>query len=59
MELPLLWSCNSGLINDAVFSLPGSWVCSWGGLVLRGLLSAVPYGGRDGAFPGRYERNYS
>lgn len=41
MELPLLWSCDSGLINDAVFSLPGSGVCDWAALVFKGLLSAV------------------
>jgi len=41
MELPLLWSCDSGLINDAVFSLPESRVCNWGALVFKGLLSAV------------------
>lgn len=37
MELPLLWSCDSGLINDTVFSPPGSR----GAPVFKGLLSAV------------------
>lgn len=41
MEHPLLWSCNSGLINDTVFSLPGSRVCNWRALVFKELLSAV------------------
>lgn len=38
---PLLWSYDSGLINDSVFSLPGSGVCNWGALVFKGLLSAM------------------